>query len=658
MLVATLLLVIPGALIAWLARLPWPISIAAGPALTYGTVGLAIVPFGAIGIPWNALTALAALGVVLFLAAVFRVVLERYRDHDAEALAATRWPALCVGAGVVVGATLIGCAAVAALPHWQSIPSTWDSVWHANTIRSILDTGQASPTHMGELRNVETHARLFYPSTFHALAAVLAQLTGAAPTTAYTLSSLAAAIWLFPSSAAALAWHLMRPHTTLWATAGCATAAAGLAASFTAVPYVEFNTAATPNLAAYGIAAPTMVLIVSALRHRDRIPIAVLALIGVFSVHTTAGVIAVVFVAAWWLVDGLRRPVRGRVSDMVALLLIVGTTALAKVPQVIGILEQAEIIAGHSFVSHEGKKRALLRAVLQYTRHLSDYPIQYTLLVLAAVGAVILLVKRVWWPLAVWLLLVGSVVYSAAPFGGVIGALIRRFSDSFYSDPRRLSAAITLLLTPMAGIGLFMLVAWVANATRGLLARRNLRIWGSPAWNAACAMVVIGASIVGAWHYFPRHRFLLGEKYDQVMIDDKDLEAMAYLATLPGARETLIGNANTDGTAWMYAVAGLHPLWTHYDYPQQLGPGYHRFIFWAYADDADGDPRVAQAVQALDIRYVLTSTPVVGDFVMPDGLTGLEESHSWTKIYDNGEARIYEWRPGRTAPAPTKKPTT
>ena len=81
------------------------------------------------------------------------------------------------------------------------------------------------------------------------------------------------------------------------------------------------------------------------------------------------------------------------------------------------------------------------------------------------------------------------------------------------------------------------------------------------------------------------------------MVDAKDLEAWAYLATLPGARDTLIGDANTDGTAWMYAVADLHPLWTHYDYPVQQGPGYHRFIFWAYADDADTDPRVAEAVQ-------------------------------------------------------------
>ena len=108
------------------------------------------------------------------------------------------------------GALLIGLAALRGMPNWQSIPSNWDSVWHANTIRFILDTGQASPTHMGELRNVETHEALYYPSTFHALAAVFSQLTGAAPTTAYTLNSLAAAIWLFPVSAATLTWQLLR----------------------------------------------------------------------------------------------------------------------------------------------------------------------------------------------------------------------------------------------------------------------------------------------------------------------------------------------------------------------------------------------------------------------------------------------------------------
>ena len=642
-LIALSLLVIPGAIVARVGRLTWPTAVAVGPALTYGVVAVAIVPYGALGVPWNAWTALFALAVVTGVAWCLRIALARIRDVGAEARAAPRGPALVVAAGVLLGAFLIGLAALRGMPNWQSIPSNWDAVWHANTIRFMLDTGQASPTHMGELRNVETHEALYYPSTFHALAAVFSQLTGAAPTTAYTLNSLAASIWLFPVSAATLTWRLLRTRTDEWRTAGAAATAAALSGSFTALPYVEFDTASMPNLAAYGVAVPTMVLVVSALRHRDRIPLAVLALLGVFSVHITGGVVVVLFVAAWWLFDALLHPVRGRLADLVNLLLIAIPTVALLLPQFLGVLQQAEIIVGHAFVTHEGKKRGLIDAVLQHTRHLNDFPIQWVLIILAAIGAIVLLVRRVWWPLAVWLLLVVSIVHSSAPFGGPIGALTGMFSDLFYSDPRRLSAVVTILLTAAVGIGVFTLASAAVAGARRLVGK------GSPrAWSAATAAILVAVSVGIGLAYLPRAQFLFGEKYDGVIVDKKDLDAWAYLATLPGARDTLIGNANTDGTAWMYAVADLHPLWTHYDYPVQQGPGYHRFIFWAYADDADTDPRVAEAVKALNIRYVVTSTPVVRGFVMPDGLVSLDRSRSWEKIYDNGEARIYEWR-GKTS---------
>ncbi|HYR13401.1 MAG TPA: DUF6541 family protein [Mycobacterium sp.] len=638
-LIALFLLVLPGAIVARVGRLTWPTAVAVGPALTYGVVALSIVPFGALGVPWNAWTALFALAVVTGIALGLRVALRRVRDVGAEARAATHGPALVVAAGVLLGGLLIGLAALRGMPNWQSIPSNWDSVWHANTIRFILDTGQASPTHMGELRNVETHEALYYPSTFHALAAIFSQLTGAAPATAYTLNSLAAAIWLFPVSAATLTWRLLRNRTDEWRTAGAAATAAALSASFTAIPYVEFDTASMPNLAAYGVAVPTMVLVVSALRHRDRIPLAVLALLGVFSVHITGGVVVVLFVTAWWLVDALWHPVRGRLADLVDLLLIAIPTVALLLPQFLGVWQQAEIIAGHAFVTHEGKKRGLIDAVVQHTRHLNDFPVQWVLIILAAIGAVVLLVRRIWWPLAVWLLLVVSIVHSSAPFGGPIGAVAGKFSNLFYSDPRRLSAVVTMLLTAAVGIAVFTLASAAVAGGRRLLGK------GSPrAWHATTAAIVVAVSVGIGLAYLPRDQFLFGEKYDRVLVDAKDLEAWAYLATLPGAHDTLIGDANTDGTSWMYAVADLHPLWTHYDFPVQQGPGYHRFIFWAYADDADTDPRVAEAVKALNIRYVVTSTPVVRGFVMPDGLVSLDRSRSWKKIYDNGEARIYEWR--------------
>lgn len=636
-LIALFLLVIPGALIARAGGLTVSAAVAVGPALTYGTVALTIVPLGAIGVPWNAWAALFAVAVMCAVAAGLRKVLSRYRDRDAEASGTTTRPAALVAAGVLLGAALIAAAAFAGLVNWQSIPSTWDSVWHANTIRWILDTGQASPTHMGELRNVETHQALYYPSAFHALAVVYCQLTGAAATTAYTVSSAAAAVWLFPVSAAVLTWKILRPRTSELRTATAAATAAALSASFTAIPYVEFDVAAMPNLVAYGLAVPVFALIVSTPAHRDRIPLAVLATVGVFSVHLTGGVVTALLVGMWWLADALWRPVRSRGADFLALAAVAVPSGLIMLPQFLGVLQQADIIVGHAFVNHLGKKYSLFAAVFQHTRHLNDFPIQSALIGLAVIGGLVLLIKKIWWPLAIWLILIASIVHSGAPFGGPLGTLTGTFSDLFYSDPRRLSAVVTMLYAPMAAIGLCALVLLGVMALRRAGAR--------PAWVRGTAVVVLIATAVGlAWHYFPRHKFLFGQKYDSVMIGAKDLEAFAYLAQLPDARTTLIGDANTDGTAWMYAVSGLHPLWTHYDYPVQQGPGYHRFIFWAYADDADTDPRVAEAVKALNIRYVLTSTPVVRGFVMPDGLVSLDSSRSWEKIYDNGEDRIYRWR--------------
>jgi D-galactosaminyltransferase len=640
-LIGLFLLIAPGAIVARIAQLTWPVAVAVGPALTYGVVALAIIPFGAVGIPWNGWTALAALGVVGVVVAGLQPLLADYGDPEAEARGIDRRSALIVGAGIALGALVIMWAAYRGIVGWQSIPSTWDAVWHANTVRFILDTGQASSTHMGELRNVETHHPLYYPSVFHALTAVFCQLTGAAPTTGYTVSAVAAAVWLFPSSAAMLTWFLLRPRTTH--AAGVAATAAALSASFTSVPYVEFGTAAMPNLAAYGVAIPTFVLTASTLRHRDRIPVAVLALVGVFSVHLSGGFVVILFAGAWWLLQACWHPVRGRMADLLTLAAVAVPAGLILAPQFIGVAQQAGIIAGHAFPSFKTVKQGVIDALLLHTRHLNDFPTQYGLVVLSGIGMALLLYKKIWWPPVVWLLLTVATIYSGAPFRNPLGTAIEQFSQFFYNDPRRLSAVVTMLVTPMAGLAVFALIAGAVA-----LARRVVKL-PAPVWVSVTAVLLVISTVLTDRQYLYRHLVLFGDKYDSVIINQKDLDAMAHLATLPGARTTLIGDSNVDGTAWMYAVADLHPLWTHYDFPQQIGPGYYRFNFWAYAD-VDSDPRGAEAVRALNIRYVLTSAPTVRGFKVPDGLVSIDRSRLWAKIYDNGAAWIYEWRGAPATP--------
>jgi hypothetical protein len=80
MLIALFLLIVPGAIIGRITQLTWPIAIAVGPVLTYGVVALAIIPFGAIGIPWNGWTALAALAAVCLVMICLQPLLAGYRD--------------------------------------------------------------------------------------------------------------------------------------------------------------------------------------------------------------------------------------------------------------------------------------------------------------------------------------------------------------------------------------------------------------------------------------------------------------------------------------------------------------------------------------------------------------------------------------------------
>src|SRR6185437_5017482 len=220
----------------------------------------------------------------------------------------------------------------------------------------------------------------------------------------------------------------------------------------------------------------------------------------------------------------------------------------------------------------------------------------------------------------------------------------------FYKDPRRISAAITLLLEPMAGVALFAIVVGVVAVAKRIAGR--FKPVAAPVWIATPAVLLVAITVLTGRHYLYRHLVLFGDKYDSVIVDQRDLMAMDYLSKLPGAHETLIGNANTDGTAWMYAVADLHPLWTHYDYPQQMGPGPNRYIFWTSARKGESDPRVLEAIKALNIRYIYTSTPTVRGFTVPEGLVSLDKSKSWALIYDNGGARIYEWRGTGTTPHP------
>ena len=159
-LAAVLLVILPGAAVALAGRLNWPVAVAVGPALTYGVVGLTILPFGALGVPWNALTALLppCSRPAVVLAARVLLAGSARAAVSPSALGPTGSP---WRRGVLFGAVAIGYAAWRGMPNWQSVPEHLGRRLARQHHPMDPRHGQASPTHMGELRNVETHDPLY-----------------------------------------------------------------------------------------------------------------------------------------------------------------------------------------------------------------------------------------------------------------------------------------------------------------------------------------------------------------------------------------------------------------------------------------------------------------------------------------------------------------
>ena len=181
----------------------------------------------------------------------------------------------------------------------------------------------------------------------------------------------------------------------------------------------------------------------------------------------------------WW------HPVRGRLADLLTLAAAAVPALLILAPQFIGVAKQADIIAGHAFPSFKTVKQGVIDALLLHTRHLNDFPIQYGLVALSGIGMAILLYKRIWWPPVLWLVLTVATIYSGAPFHNPLGSAIQQFSQFFYNDPRRLSAVVTMLVTPMAAVAVFALVTGaVAVARRIVLHRVKVpdAVWVSARW--------------------------------------------------------------------------------------------------------------------------------------------------------------------------------
>ena len=129
---------------------------------------------------------------------------------------------------------------------------------------------------------------------------------------------------------------------------------------------------------------------------------------------------------------------------------------------------------------------------------------------------------------------------------------------------------------------------------------------------------------------------------DGPVVSHDEAQAMRVLATLvpPGER---VLNDRGDGSAWMYAIAGVLPVAGHYN-ASRIGPD--AFTLAGNFRDYPVDPQVREAVARLGVHYVMLGRGFVReDYRRQWGFRGLENKPWLEEVYRNPDAVIYRIRP-------------
>lgn len=610
---------VPGALVAFVSGVRPPVALVAAAPVTLGMAGIGAWVLGAAGIPWGPGGGAAVLAVFVVLAFCWRTLLARRgaRTSDREPAPPTPrrewtalWPAVVgvvTGAGLIAGSVFVRFRRVAAdgdvTPHML-----WDAQWHANVLRWIEETGIASSTRAGELDSMEGAKQLYYPFAWHEWVAIPARFAGAHPIAAFNLALFATVAVAVPTGAAVLAWRLGRDTGTPDRAAWAAGVAAVLVASLPAAAFTGIFLATPPFSVAQGFAPVAAVLMMSVPGDHRRGFAAVLAFVGVGLTHPSGAVTAAVLVTLWWLGVALRHPRRSRIVDSMVLSAAGAGAAALVLPQWLAGASQGDEILATTLTVETSRAGSLWMAMFQQTLHADTLPVPVLVLALAVIGLVFLAAHRTWWPLALYVLFVVTLVNALVPFTGVlrgVGSAIALFGGLYYNTPTRLSFVLALVIAAFAGVGAVGLASVRRGWVRAGPAGRGPMTVPRRGFPVGFGVAILAVAVaVGVWKA-PGNSALAVEKYSDGPVDARDRRAFAWLARQPHIREGVVYFDPAEGAGWMYAAEGIPTVFHHYQWSSSPLVD----TVWQHAPEIGANREVDDAVARLGVRFLYISPP-------------------------------------------------
>lgn len=630
-LAAAALVVLPGVPLAAVLRLRGLGFLAGSIAASFALITGAslIAPF--LSLSWSALLPLG-LGAVF--AATVAPFANRMAFRPREGLfASLRWPVIAV----TLGAVLVGTLVRSGMGAPDAISQSYDNVFHLNLVQFILDGGSASPLHM-TLSTPEA-AQQFYPNTWHAVAALIVQLTGASVELATGAMIVVTSCLVWTVAMLFFAAPLVgdRPRHLM--------SAVIVASGFTAFPYMLLTWGVLyPNVLSTAL-IPIALGFVHALLRRDRFHETIspfagwLGTLGALGAATAAHPNALFGAAALAVpiviasVPAILRTPSGTASRALRVV------AIALPFVAVGLLWGLLSTSDNGRVFEQSVPKALISA-LTNAPLLDQRSWVLTLLVVAGVLLCAITPGHRW--------LIGSYAIAVALYtiaSGVEGPLRTSITGLWYNDAHRLAALIPVVAVPLAAIALARLSDLVVAGKSA----PELSRFSSRATNlvAAGALVLLLAVVAFALRgnamtaMVGQMRALHTIDEESRLISTNEIRLMEEAAEILPEDAVIAGNP-WNGSALAFTFAHRDVVFPH------MGGDYGPDSLVIAQDLKDGTPAACDAANRLGVTHVLDMGELYSvrgkaqRHLNYPGLTDVDGSPVLTPVLREGDAVLYE----------------
>lgn len=626
---AVAVLLVPGLLIAWILRLRgiWLWGFA-GPA-SVSVIVIASVLTPMVGLRWSMLAFAGSAVVLAVVALALRLTVLRTMPPGAVAADPVRSRrSMLIAGGLLLGGVLIAVQLTLMIGAPDNISQTFDNVFHLNAVRFVIDTGNASPFHVGQMTG---DAVWFYPAGWHGAVALVEMLSGASIPMATNAVVFVTAAIIWPASIVLLTRVLTGGRAWVDAAAGV------LSAGLPAFPFLPVDYGVLyPYLLALAILPPTVAASIVAFRLgrstatdvRPVILVLLGSLAGLAFAHPggfIAWMVATMLCAAFAFVLLVRRAPSRRTLIIAS---IVFGVSVVLVAVAIFVLRPDEVARGWLPVGSVGQ--AAGEALFLSPRYAST---PLAVAVLFWVGAFVALRRRGRAGiLAVALFAVFAFLYVVAQ--ALPWLTIRDLiTGPWYNDAVRLAALLPMLAIPLASLGAVVVPQLIGRAW----SVRRL------ATGAILIAVVAGLGV------FQVHSAIVtirvgSESYDEYpdeapLLSEDEAALLERLPSEVGEDEVIAGNPWT-GTSLAYAFADRRVLMPH--------------ILMDFSADEDlinkelrnaaPGTAVCDAIDRTGVDYVLDfgDLEVHGGEHPSPGLEQLSRSDAVQLVDSEGSARLYK----------------